>query len=164
MQGAVLRAVRSVDATVPVSNVQRLQDVVDSSLASRRIGLWLMGSFALLAMMLAATGLFAVMSYLVNDRTREIGVRMALGASGQRILSLVVSQGGVVVLGGAVAGMLLALWLSRLLANQLVGVSVRDPLVFGAAPALLLLTALLAMIVPATRASRTPPQIALRSD
>ena len=164
LRDAVVGAVRSVDPTVPVSNVQTLATVIETSLASRSIGLWLMSTFAALAIILAATGLYGVMAYLVTERTREFGVRMALGADGRRILRQVLGQSATLAAAGIVMGLVVAYWLSRLLANQLVSVSVHDPVVFAAAPLVLALTAVAAALIPAMRAARTPPQVALRSD
>ena len=156
--------VREVDPTVPVSDVQSLDRVVETSLSTRRIGLWLMGVFAVLAVLLAATGLYGVISFLVAQRTREIGVRMALGADRATVVKMVLGRSSALAISGIAIGLVGAFWLSRLLANQLVQVSVHAPLVFLLAPALLLGTALLAAFVPARRASRTDPMAALRSE
>jgi ABC-type antimicrobial peptide transport system permease subunit len=123
-----------------------------------------MGTFAALAMLLAATGLYGVIAFLVAQRTREIGVRMALGADRRAVLGLVLRRSAVLVVAGVATGLVAAFWLSRLLANQLLGVSVHDPLVFGSASLLLGATALLAALVPARRASRTDPMVAMRSE
>jgi predicted permease len=164
MAEAVRGVVRDVDPTVPVSSVQTLESVVESSMSQRRVGLWLMGTFAALAMLLAATGLYGVIAFLVAQRTREIGVRMALGADRRAVLGLVLRRSAVLVVAGVATGLVAAFWLSRLLANQLLGVSVHDPLVFGSASLLLGATALLAALVPARRASRTDPMVAMRSE
>jgi ABC-type antimicrobial peptide transport system permease subunit len=164
LSASVRGIVRAVDPTVPVSNVRTLEAVVDASLLQRRVGLWLMGAFAALAMVLAATGLYGVIAFLVAQRTREIGVRMALGADRAAVMRLVLSRSSMLALSGIAIGLLAAFWLSRLLANQLIAVSVHDPLVFLVAPALLGGTALLAALVPARRASRTDPMVALRSE
>ncbi len=156
--------VRGIDPTVPVSEVQSLDRVLETSLSTRRVGLWLMTSFAILAMVLAATGLYGVISFLVAQRTREIGVRMALGADRHNVVRLVLGRSSVLAVSGVAVGLVFAFWLARLLANQLVRVSVHDPLVFVVAPVLLLTTALLAAFVPARRASRTDPMAALRSE
>jgi ABC-type antimicrobial peptide transport system permease subunit len=161
---AVRGIVRDVDPSVPVSDVQSLDRVLETSLSTRRLGLWLMGAFAVLAVLLAATGLYGVISFLVAQRTREIGVRMALGADRATVVRMVLGRSSALAVSGIAIGLVGAFWMSRLLANQLVQVSVHDPLVFLAAPALLLGTALLAAFVPARRASRTDPMAALRSD
>ncbi|MBC7896741.1 MAG: ABC transporter permease [Cytophagaceae bacterium] len=161
---AIRAIVRDVDPTVPVSDVQSLDRVLETSLSTRRIGLWLMGAFAILAVLLAATGLYGVISFLVAQRTREIGVRMALGADRATVVRMVLGRSSALAVSGIAIGLVGAFWMSRLLANQLVQVSVHDPLVFILAPALLLATALLAAFVPARRASRTDPMSALRSD
>jgi predicted permease len=164
MAQAVRAVVSDADPSVPVSNVRTLESVVETSLSQRRVGLWLMGAFAALAMLLAATGLYGVIAFLVAQRTREIGVRMALGADRRSVVGLVLRRSAGLVAAGVATGLVAAFWLSRLLANQLLAISVHDPVVFSIAPLLLGVTALLAAVVPARRASRTDPMIAMRSE
>ena len=130
----------------------------------RRIASEFIGTFGLLAMALAAVGLYGVIGYSVSRRTREIGIRVALGAESHRVLRLVVRQGMSLVLIGALIGTVLGAAAGQLLATVLYGVSPLDPIAFGGAVGLLLLIALLANYLPARRASRIDPMVALRSE
>jgi ABC-type antimicrobial peptide transport system permease subunit len=128
----------------------------------RRLNLWLFGAFALLALTLAAVGVYGVISYTVAQRTREIGIRMALGAERGAVAALVVRHGlGLAALGAAV-GLGGALALTRLMESLLFGVGTADPLTFAAAPLVLIAVAAVACLVPARRASRVDPTVTLR--
>jgi putative ABC transport system permease protein len=157
-------AVWAIDPQQPVGEVASLEQVVARSLGSHRFNMVLMGFLALLALTLAAVGIYGVLSYLVSQRTREIGVRMALGASARNVLRLVVGQGLTPVLIGVAIGLGGAFGLTRLLAGLLVGVSATDATSFVLAPVVLTAVALLASTVPARRASRMNPLLALRRD
>jgi ABC-type antimicrobial peptide transport system permease subunit len=141
-----------------------MEEAVAESIAPRKFTFVLLGTFAMLAAALAVVGLYAVLAHLVADRTREIGIRAALGADRARVVRFVVRQGAVLVGGGIVAGLLGAAALTRLVASLLSGVSERDPITFTAVPLLLAFVAMLATLVPAWRAARVDPVIALRSE
>jgi predicted permease len=161
---AVRQAIWAVDPQQPITDVVTMDGIVARSLGSARFTMVLMGVLALLALLLAAVGIYGVLSYLVNQRTREIGVRMALGASGRQVLRMVVGQGMAAVALGVAAGLGGAFAFSRLLGSLLVGVSAHDPLTFIAAPLVLALVALVASAIPARRASLLDPVLALRRD
>jgi putative ABC transport system permease protein len=164
LAAAVRSQIGSLDKDQPVFDVQTLEQRLSDNMAPRRTKMILLGSFAVLATVLAAAGIFAVISYTVVQRTHEIGVRMALGARGDHILKLVVKQGMTITLAGIGAGLLASLWLTRYLASMLYGVKSGDPLTFGVVSVLLAGVAVLACILPAWRASRVDPMAALRSE
>lgn len=141
-----------------------LRDLMDVRLLPIRMGAWFIGSFAALAMALAAVGLYGVIGYSVSRRTREIGIRVALGARASRVLGLVVQQGMVLVLIGVVIGAIMAALAGRVLSTVLYGISPVDGIAFGGAIGLLVFIALLANYIPARRAARIDPMIALRSE
>ncbi len=159
---AVERAIWAVDPDQPITNVLRMDEVVSRSLGSREFNMLLVGALAFVALVLAAVGIYGVLSYLVQQRTREIGVRLALGATSGRVLGLVLRQGLTTVAAGVALGLAGAFGLTRLLRSLVYGVSVRDPLAFAAAPLLLLAVALLSIWLPARRAARVDPIVALR--
>ena len=159
---AVRGEVKALDAGLPVYNVRTMRDVVDEAVSPKRLTMFLLAFFALSALVLAAVGLYAVMSYAVAQRRHEIGIRLALGAQGEDILRLVLSQGLVLTLVGLALGLVGALMLTRVMASILYGVSATDPLVFGGVALVLAAAALLACYVPARRATKVDPMIALR--
>ena len=161
---AVRAEVRELDPRVPQPQIRSMREVVASSVAPQRFNAVLMGVFAALALVLTAVGIYGVISYSVRYRTREIGVRMALGARSGEVLRLVLRQGMRLVLVGAGVGLLAALVLTRFLAGMLYGVGASDPLTFGAITLLLVAVALVASYLPARRATRVDPMIALRSE
>jgi putative ABC transport system permease protein len=153
-----------VNATQPIYAVSVMADAIDASLKSRRFSLWLLCAFASLALALAMVGIYGVMSYATTQRTHEIGVRMALGAAANDILKLVLRQGMRLTIIGVGIGLASSFALTRLMSRLLYGVSATDPLTFVAAPLLLAGIALLACYVPARRATKVDPMIALRRE
>ncbi|HEY4231173.1 MAG TPA: ABC transporter permease [Thermoanaerobaculia bacterium] len=156
--------VRALDPRLPVANVRLMTDVVDASLATPRLTGTLLTIFAGLALVLAAVGVAGVLAYLVSRRRREIGIRMALGASRANVLALIVRRGVLYAGIGIAAGVAVALFLTRLMEGLLFGVAPRDPLTFVAVSAILLVIAAAASLVPALRAARVDPLEALRSE
>jgi len=161
---ALRRAVEQVDRTLPVSQLASVEETVRDTLAPERFVTGLLAAFAGVALALAAVGLYGVMAYAVGQRTREIGVRMALGARPREVLALVLGQGAALLAGGLVAGALAAWGLSRLLRGLLYGVEPTDPVTFAATAVLLAATALAACFFPARRAARVDPSVALRGE
>jgi putative ABC transport system permease protein len=155
-------AVRELDRDLPIDRIQTMEQVMRDSLAPSRIKTLLLGIFSGLALVLAAVGVYGVVSYSVAQRTHEIGIRMALGARPGQVQRLVVVQGMRIVLLGAAFGLALAGWASRFLGSQVYGVTATDPTTFLVVPILLLLVALVANLVPALRATRVDPLEALR--
>lgn len=162
--GAVKSELRSLDADLPMYYVRTMRQRVDESLARRRFSMLLLGVFASVALVLATIGIYGVMAYLVNQGTREIGIRMALGATQRDILGLVVRQGMALALSGVTIGLVGAFLLTRLIRSLLFGVQATDPLTFVGISALLALVALLASYIPAQRAARIDPMVSLRCD
>jgi predicted permease len=156
--------VASVDARVPVTRVETIEEIMARALAGESVVLVLLGIAATLALFLGSIGLFGVISYVVTQRTREIGLRMALGAEMGAVRSMVLWQGLRVAILGVGLGLVGAFGLTRWMESVLYGVSATDPLTFGVAPVVLLAVALLATWLPARRASRVDPMEALRSD
>jgi putative ABC transport system permease protein len=161
---AVRAQVFAVDPAQPVYDVRTMEGIVDASVARRRLVSSLLGAFSALALSLAAIGLYGVLAFWVTQRRREIGVRMALGARRTDVVRLVLAQAGTLVALGLAAGFAGALGATRLLAGLLFGVTARDPFVLAAVPLLVAVTALLACTLPATRAARVDPMVALRTD
>jgi putative ABC transport system permease protein len=141
-----------------------MDEVVSNSFAARRLSMILLGVFAALALALACVGIYGVISYLVGQRTHEIGVRMALGAQRRDVLRLVIGHGARMALIGVAIGMGAALGLTRLMANQLFGVSAHDPLTFAGVAMVLIMVAVAACYIPARRAMRVDPVVALRHE
>ena len=147
-----------------IYGVQTMDEVIAGSLAARRLSMILLGVFAALALVLSCVGIYGVISYVVGQRTHEIGVRMALGAQSRDVMRLVLGEGAKMALLGVAAGIAGAFGLTRLMANQLFGVTAHDPLTFAAVAILLTLVALLACYLPARRAVRVDPVVALRCE
>ncbi len=164
MIAAVRAQIRIVDANLPVSQIDVMDDAVARSLAQRRFAMLLLGLFAGVAMVLAAVGIYGVVSYSVSQRTQEIGIRMALGAQARDVLLLILGQGMRLALAGAGIGLVAAFGATRLMSSLLYGVSPRDPAAFVALSFLLAAVALAACYVPARRATRVDPISALRQD
>jgi putative ABC transport system permease protein len=161
---SVKHAVAGVDKDVPVTRVRAMTDLLFESFAARHFTLALLGAFAGVAVLLAGVGIYGVMAYAVSRRTREIGVRMALGARAQDVVALVLGQAMKVAVAGVVLGLAGALALRRLVAGMLFGVGAGDPATFLAVAAVLALVALAAGYVPARRAARVDPSAALRAE
>jgi putative ABC transport system permease protein len=160
--GSVEREVRALDKNQPISDVRTMKDWLSDSIARARFATLLLGIFAVVALLLASLGIYGVMSYSVTQRTNEIGIRMALGASRANVVRLVLRRGLLLALSGVAIGLLGSLGLTRLLTGLLFRVSVTDPAVFGLVPILLLAIAVLAVYLPARRATRVDPLVALR--
>ena len=159
---AIRSASEQFDGRQVVYDFQPMTKIVSDSIAAQRFAMSLLGVFAFIALVLSTVGIFAVISYLASRRTHEIGIRMALGAQPVEIARVVLGQGMRVALLGVAIGLAAALALTRLLANQLYGVSAKDPVTFAAVAGLLMLVALAACYIPARRAMRVDPVIALR--
>ncbi|HEX5890519.1 MAG TPA: ABC transporter permease [Pyrinomonadaceae bacterium] len=156
--------VKNFDPNQVIWRTQTLEDLLGTSVAPRRFNMLLLGIFASVALVLAAVGLYSVMSYSVSWRTREIGIRMALGAKRADVLRLVIRQGMTMALIGLALGLISAFAASRVIAGLVYGVSPKDPLTFAGVSIVLLAVALLACLLPARRATRVNPIVALRSE
>jgi putative ABC transport system permease protein len=157
-------AIRSIDPDLPMADVKTMDQVVKESLAGDTFGTTLLGTFASLALLLAALGIYGVMSFVVAQRTHEIGLRLALGAGRGRVLWQVLKEGIVTALAGIVVGSAGAYFVGRAMQGIVYGVGVIDPVAFGTVTATLLGSALLACLVPARRAVSVDPMIALRQE
>jgi predicted permease len=164
MVGAIRAAVREVRPTQALFQVATMQNVIEESLATPRLYAWLLGVFAAMGTLLALAGIYGVVSYLVSQRTREFGIRMALGADRAGILRLVMSRGALLTAIGLGIGIGCAAWLTRVLSSVLYGVAPTDSGTFAAVAALLGAVALGACLVPARRAAGVNPSVALRCD
>jgi len=156
--------VRQLDPTVVVSQATTMQSHVSRSVARSRFAMMLLGTFAFIALALAVVGVYGVVSYSVQQRTQEIGVRLALGAKGPAILQQVIGQAVQLALMGVGFGVVTAMIVTRFQASMLYGVTALDPLTYGALSFTLVLTAIAAAFVPALRASRTNPIFVLRDE
>jgi len=160
----VREQVQSVDPALPVSDTQTLSETVSASLSERRFSMEMVALFALTALLLAGLGIYGVISYMVSERTHEIGIRVALGAQKRNIQRIVVREGLALALAGAAVGFVCALVVSHLMAGMLYGVRPTDPLTFAGVAFLLIGVALLACYIPARRATRVDPLVALRHE
>lgn len=154
--------VQSVNPELPVYGAQTLDDAVSASLAERRFSMQMVACFAATALLLAALGIYGVISYIVSERTHDIGIRLALGASRTEILAMILRQGLWLAMAGAALGLVGALIVSHLMAGLLFGVRPTDPVTFAGVTSLLTAVALAACYIPARRAMRLDPMIALR--
>jgi putative ABC transport system permease protein len=161
---AVRREIWSVDATQPIADLQTMEEVVARSVAAVRFNMVLLGSFAGIALQLAAVGIYGVMSYLAVQRTKEIGIRVALGAQVTDIVRLVARQGAVLISIGLGVGLGVSFALTRLMASLLYEISASDPVTFVVISAVLAVVALAACLIPARRAAKVDPLEALRSE
>jgi putative ABC transport system permease protein len=164
MAQTVAAAVHSIDSQIAVSHIRTLDQIKDESLAEDRFTMFLFASFAVVALLLAAVGIYGVMAFAVSQRTREIGVRIALGASRGNVTGLIVREGSILACFGIVVGLGGALLVGRSMQSTLYGVKAIDLTVFGAISVILLLTGLAASYFPARRAALVDPVKALRSD
>jgi predicted permease len=160
--GAIRAAVQRMNSEQVVYDAETMNEIVATSLASQRFCMILLGGFAILALVLASIGIYGVISYLVAQRTNEFGIRMALGAQRADVLKMVIVQGAKMALRGIALGAIAAFGLTRLMSNLLFGVSSSDPLTYSAVAALLISVALAACYIPARRATRVDPVVALR--
>jgi predicted permease len=161
---SVKRVVGSIDSGVAVNDVHTMSELERTSLAAQRFTALLLGMFAVLALVLAAVGIYGVISYSVAQRTHEIGIRMALGAQQNTVLHWVIKEGMTLAIGGLAAGVITALFATQLLANMLFGISATDPLTFIAVSSVLASVAFLACYIPAHRATKIDPVVALRHE
>jgi putative ABC transport system permease protein len=161
---AARREIAVVDKDQPVHNVRTMERLYAESISQPRFNMLLLGVFAAVALVLAAIGIYGVISYAVTQRTREIGVRMAMGAQSRDVLKLVVGEGMILVLAGVAIGLAGAFVVTRVMSNLLFGVSAADPITFAAIPLLIACVALLACWIPARRATKVDPMIALRCE
>jgi ABC-type antimicrobial peptide transport system permease subunit len=162
--GAMQREMRSLDPTLPLYGLKTLKDHMKIPLFPAKMAAGALGSFGVLALVLAAVGIYGVMSYVVAGRTREIGLRMALGAQTGNVRRLILRQGMTLALIGSVIGLVIAFVATRLLKSVLYGVDAMDPTTFIGVTFLLATVALLACWIPARRASRVDPMVALRAE
>jgi predicted permease len=160
--GAVRAQVQQIDKNLAFTNAQTVQQILGQGLWAARMGAALLGLFGALALILASIGIYGVLAYSVAQRTSEIGLRMALGAQPRQVLGLVLKQGMLLAIIGAVVGIIVALPVARMAGNLLYGVSATDPLTYAGITLLLMAVALLACYLPARRATRIDPLIALR--
>jgi predicted permease len=162
--GAVRGEIRQLDANLPVANIRPMRDVVSTALATPRLTGFLLGAFAAIALALAAVGIYGVLSYLVSQRTHEIGIRLAVGADRSQVRGMILRQGVTLALAGIVVGLVGAFALTRLMATLLYQVQPSDPVTFAAVPVVLIAIAAIASYLPALRATRVSPVQALRMD
>ena len=164
LTSAVRGVIRTIDKEQPVTSVSTMKQLMAASVSTPRITLTLLGCFSGIALVLAAIGIYGVISYSVAQRTHEIGIRLALGARRETVLRMVLSEGARIAAAGIAIGIVAALALTRLLANLLFSVGAADPLTFGAVAVILIAVALLASYIPARRTTRFDPTVALRSE
>jgi len=162
--GAIRNEVRAFNKDATVTGLMTMEQRLSNATSGARFNASLLSMFALLALALAAIGIYGVVAYAVSERTREIGVRMALGAQARDVLKLVLFQGMKMIVAGLAIGLFAAFALTRVMKNLLYGVSATDPLTFAAVPLLLAAIALLACYIPARRATRVDPLTALRHE
>ncbi|MGH9935971.1 MAG: FtsX-like permease family protein, partial [Blastocatellia bacterium] len=164
LTSAIRRQIQSLDSDQPIANVNAMEQLFDRSVARRRFSLLLFGVFAITALILASAGIYGVISYTVAQNTREIGIRVALGAQANDVLKLVIGQGMALALTGVGAGLIVSFALTRLIASILFGVSPTDLPTFIGVSLLLAIVALLACWIPARRATKADPMVALRRE
>jgi putative ABC transport system permease protein len=164
MENVLLREVRSLDADVPTSRPLEMRQVISDELWQSRLSMGVLGAFAGIALLLAAVGIYGIVTYVVSSQMREFGIRMALGATSTRLITGIVREGALLIGGGLAVGLTAALALAPVLASLLYGVSPRDATSFAGAPALLLLVGLAACLIPARHAARVDPSVSLRTE
>jgi ABC-type antimicrobial peptide transport system permease subunit len=161
---AIRSRMRQLDADLPIYELKTMNEAISGSVTQQRFFMALLTGFSLLALTLAAVGIYGVISYAVTQRTREMGIRIALGATQQRVVKLVVSQGALLAVGGVALGVIGAMSLTKLLTNLLFQTPPVDPLTFTGVAALLAFIAILAAYLPARRAAGVDPVIAMRAE
>jgi putative ABC transport system permease protein len=164
ISAAAQQAIHSIDATQPISRITPLENYVSLSVQGRRFALILIGAFAAMALALSVVGIYGVTAYSVSQRTREIGIRVALGAQRSELLGLLLRQGMLLVACGVIAGVLSSVALTRFLTSMLFEVQPTDPLTFAGVVLLLVVVAAAACFIPARRAMRVDPIVALRHE
>jgi putative ABC transport system permease protein len=164
LSNSAREAVWSLDRDLPIPRIQTMEQNLSARVAQRRLNMLLLGLFASVALILAAVGIYGVMSYAVTQRRNEIGIRMALGAQAGDVVGLVLKHGMALTLVGVAIGLISTFMLTRLMASLLFGVSATDPITFAAIAALLIGVALVACWIPARRATRGDPMAALRCE
>jgi putative ABC transport system permease protein len=164
MSKSIGAVIRSVDPDLPMADVKTMDQLLEQSLGGDRFGAVLFGSFALIALCLAAFGIYGVMSFAVAQRTHEIGLRMALGAGQSQVLGLILREGMILGFIGLVIGFAGSYGVGRIMRGMWYGIGSLDPIAFSAVAAVMMLSALLACYVPARRATRVDPMAALRQD
>jgi len=164
LSSAIVREIHAVDSSVAVYEVRTMEDRLYASLARQRFSTTMLGAFAMFALILSAVGVYGVMSYLVAQNQHDIGLRAALGAQRADIIRMVMRQGMALVIWGIGAGLAAALAVTRLMGSMLSGVSARDAATFAASAVALGIIALVATFVPARRATRVDPIVALREE
>jgi ABC-type antimicrobial peptide transport system permease subunit len=162
VMAAIRAQIRELDRDLPLSDLRQLKELVAASVSRPRFYTTILGVFASIALILAAVGIYGVISYAVSLRTRELGIRIALGATGRQVSGLVLQQGVGLAIAGVAVGGAGAYWLTRLLSKLLFGVSATDPLTFVGVAALLTAIAAIASFVPARRAAKVDPLLAMR--
>jgi ABC-type antimicrobial peptide transport system permease subunit len=162
--GSARRAIHGIDPAVPLANIATLTELTDATMVSDRFSMLLLGFFGALALFLAAVGIYGVISYTVGQQTREIGIRVALGARRQDVFKMVLARGLRLALTGVGLGLMAALATGRALAGLLYGVKANDPLTFVIVSLALTFVALMASFLPARRAATVDPMQALRAD
>jgi putative ABC transport system permease protein len=161
---SIRAALADVDKSIPMYGVKSMKEMVAESGSLRRLNMWLIGAFAVLALTLAAVGIYGVIAYAVSQRTREIGIRIALGAQRGDVLRMILAQGAKLALAGVIAGLVGALMLSSLMSSLLFGVSPRDLATFSIVPWMVLILVLIGCYIPARRATTVDPVVALRCE
>jgi putative ABC transport system permease protein len=162
LTGTIREQVRALDPKLPIYAVQTMDEILAESVATRRFSMYLFAAFALIALGLAAIGIYGVMAQSVTQRVQEIGVRMALGARPKDILSMILGQGTWLTVIGVIAGLTGAMIVSRFLRALLFGVQPIDPITYVAVTLVLIVVALFASYIPARRAAKVDPMVALR--
>jgi putative ABC transport system permease protein len=162
MASTAIREIRAMDPDQPVSDVRPMNTVVTESVSRQRFNMMLLGIFAAVALALAAIGIYGVMAYSVTQRTQEIGLRMALGASRNDVVRMVVGHGFILALAGVGFGLAAAFGLTRLMKSLLFGITATDPVTYAGLSLLLVTVAAIACYIPARRATRIDPLVALR--
>jgi ABC-type antimicrobial peptide transport system permease subunit len=160
--GTVRNTVKAQDSNLPLYNIKTMEEVIGASVSQQMLTVRLFGLFSLLALLLASLGVYGVMAYSVTQRTREIGIRMALGAPPRNIIKLVMKRGMLLVIVGVIIGLISAFVLTRVVANLLFGISATDITTFLQITLLLFLISLIATLIPAWRATKVDPVNALR--